>query len=225
MRIEQSVPPRCKNRRERTLDTEGLNLYDDEASKIVKGHLSKSLNVVAAALADEDFVRTIVQISVLISNCIRLGGKVLFAGNGGSAADAQHIAGEFVSRLNYDRDPIAGIALTTDTSVLTAIGNDYGYEHVFTRQVRGIGRAGDVFVGISTSGKSPNILAAVSAAKNMGMKVVGFTGSHKSKLTDDCDLVLRAPSVSTPLIQQVHIMAAHAVCELVELSLFPKMAP
>ena len=147
---------------------------------------------------------------------------MLFAGNGGSAADAQHIAGEFVSRLNYDRDPIAGIALTTDSSVLTAIGNDYGYEHVFARQVRGLGRAGDILVAISTSGRSPNILAAVAAAKSVGIHTVGFTGSGNTKLAQCCDIVLRAPSTSTPLIQQVHIMAAHAICELVEIALFPK---
>ena len=194
----------------------------DEALNIAKRHLSASRDVVSAAIADDQFVETIVQVSALVTSCIRSGGKVLFAGNGGSAADAQHIAGEFVSRLNYDRDPIAGIALTTDSSVLTAIGNDYGYEHVFARQVRGLGRAGDILVAISTSGRSPNILAAVAAAKNVGIHTVGFSGSGSTKLAQCCDIVLRAPSTATPLIQQVHIMAAHAICELVETALFPK---
>jgi D-sedoheptulose 7-phosphate isomerase len=197
----------------------------DEAVKIAARHLRESQEVVNAALADEQFIGAIVSISALVTSRLRTGNKVLFAGNGGSAADAQHIAGEFVSRLNYDRDPIAGIALTTDSSVLTAIGNDYGYEHVFSRQVRGLGRAGDVFVGISTSGRSANILAAVAAAKEIGVHVVGFTGGSNSVLADSCEIALRAPSTKTPLIQQVHIMAAHAICELVERNLFPKNAP
>jgi D-sedoheptulose 7-phosphate isomerase len=134
---------------------------NDHARNIAKRHLAASLDVVNATLADDGFAEVVVQIADLVVNCLRSGGKVLFAGNGGSAADAQHIAGEFVSRLNYDRGPIAGIALTTDSSVLTAIGNDYGYEQVFSRQVYGIGRPGDILVAISTSGRSPNILAGL----------------------------------------------------------------
>jgi D-sedoheptulose 7-phosphate isomerase len=192
------------------------------ARNIVTRHLSESRDVVIAAIADDCFLETLVEISTHIVACLRAGGKVLFAGNGGSAADAQHIAGEFVSRLNYDRDPVAGIALTTDSSVLTAIGNDYGYEEVFARQVRGLGRAGDIFIAISTSGRSPNILAAVSAAKAIGIRTVGFTGNSNTKLAESCDIVLRAPSTATPLIQQIHIMAAHAICELVETTMFPR---
>lgn len=192
--------------------------------EIVKRHLAESRDVIDRALSDERFVSAIVSISDLITAQLRAGGKVLLAGNGGSAADAQHIAGEFVSRLNYDRDPIAGIALTTDSSVLTAIGNDYGYEHVFSRQVRALGRGGDVLVAISTSGQSPNILAAVSVAKRMSVHTIALTGSGESKLAASCDLVLNAPSTKTPLIQQVHIMAAHAICELVERSLYRKLS-
>jgi D-sedoheptulose 7-phosphate isomerase len=195
---------------------------NDPARNIAKRHLTASLDVVNATLADDSFSEVIVRIADLAVNCLRSGGKVMFAGNGGSAADAQHIAGEFVSRLNYDHDPIAGIALTTDSSVLTAIGNDYGYEQVFSRQFYGIGRAGDILVAISTSGRSPNILAAVDAATAIGIHTVGFTGSGRSKLADRCKIVLHAPSTATPLIQQVHIMAAHAICELVEGELFPK---
>lgn len=194
----------------------------DAAANSVRKHLISSRDVVSAALADDHFVHTIVGIAELVTDRLRAGGKVMFAGNGGSAADAQHIAGEFVSRLNYDRDPVAGLALTTDSSVLTAIGNDYGYEHVFARQVRGLGRAGDIFVGISTSGRSPNILAAVAAAKDLSIHTVGFTGIGDNKLAACCDIVLRAPSAATPLIQQIHIMAAHAICELVETNLFPR---
>jgi D-sedoheptulose 7-phosphate isomerase len=197
-------------------------MFKSEALRVAKSHLADSQNVVSTAIADDRFVESIVNISTLVTTCLRAGNKVLFAGNGGSAADAQHMAGEFVSRLNYDRDPIAGLALTTDSSVLTAIGNDYGYENVFSRQVRGLGRAGDIFFAISTSGLSPNILTAVAAAKDIGIHTVGFTGSSRTKFADLCEIVLHAPSTKTPLIQQIHIIAAHAICELVELDLFPK---
>jgi len=198
-------------------------MFKSEALRVAKSHLADSLNVVSAAIADDRFVERIVDISTLVTVRLRAGNKVLFAGNGGSAADAQHMAGEFVSRLNYDRDPIAGLALTTDTSVLTAIGNDYGYDHVFARQVRGLGKEGDILIAISTSGRSANIIAAVTAALDMGIHTVGFTGNAQTELAELCEIVLRAPSTKTPLIQQIHIMAAHAICELVELELFPKM--
>jgi D-sedoheptulose 7-phosphate isomerase len=126
-----------------------------------------------------DFIRAIEQIVDCFYRALTAGCKILFAGNGGSAGDAQHLAGEFLSRLNYDRAPVAAIALTTDSSVLTAIGNDYGYEWVFERQILGLGRPGDVFVGISTSGRSPNSLRAIEAARRKGLTVVGFTGSHR----------------------------------------------
>ncbi|HVG51576.1 MAG TPA: SIS domain-containing protein, partial [Xanthobacteraceae bacterium] len=144
------------------------------------------------------------------------------AGNGGSAADAQHIAGELLSRLYFDRSPLPAVALTTDSSVLTAIGNDYGYEDVFARQVSGLGRGGDVFVAISTSGRSPNILKAVEAAKANRMHTIAFTGNTEAPLAGMCSLALRAPTGSTPLIQQIHISAAHAICELVESAMFPR---
>jgi len=123
---------------------------------------------------------------------------VMLAGNGGSAGDAQHIAGEFLSRLRFDRHPLPAIALTTDTSVLTAVGNDYGYEHVFARQLRGLGRSGDVFIGLSTSGKSPNVLAALKAAREMGVVAIGFTGSAPGAdaMRPLCDLVLAAPATT-----------------------------
>lgn len=155
-----------------------------------------------------------------IERAMRAGGKLLIAGNGGSAGDAQHIAGEFISRFNFDRGPLPAIALTTDTSVLTAIGNDYGFEQVFERQVRGLGRRGDVFLAISTSGRSPNVLAALRAAREIGISTVGFTGASGGSMHGLCDICLRAPSDETPLIQQIHIVAAHAVCGLVEGAMF-----
>jgi D-sedoheptulose 7-phosphate isomerase len=152
---------------------------------------------------------------------LRDGGKLLLAGNGGSAADAQHIAAELLSRFKRDRHPLPAIALTTDTSVLTAIGNDYGYEFVFERQVNGLGRKGDVFVGITTSGRSPNIVLALKAARANGLVTVGFTGTGgATALRPLCDIVLVAPADETAVIQQIHITAAHAICGLIESDLF-----
>jgi D-sedoheptulose 7-phosphate isomerase len=163
-------------------------------------------------------------VSKAISDCFQAGGKVLLAGNGGSAADAQHIAGEFLSRLNFDRAPLPAIALTVDTSVLTAVGNDYGYEHVFERQVHGLGRRGDVFIGISTSGRSPNILRAMRKARELGLVTVAFCGAHKAEILNLSDIALCAPSQQTALIQQIHITAAHIICARVEAALFPDAA-
>jgi D-sedoheptulose 7-phosphate isomerase len=195
---------------------------EGKPSEFIIAELEESLVALAAAAKSEMFIGQIEAISKLVVASLRQGGKVLFAGNGGSASDAQHIAGEFVSRLNYDRAPLAGLALTTDTSVLTAVGNDYGYEHIFARQVSGLGQAGDVFVGISTSGRSPNILAAFKAAHLKGLRTVGFTGAAGGAMVEHCELVLNAPSDRTPIIQQLHITAAHIVCGLVESALFPK---
>jgi D-sedoheptulose 7-phosphate isomerase len=192
------------------------------AAETVARYLDASRDALLAALTDAEFASTIVVIASLIKTRLLAGGKVLLAGNGGSAGDAQHIAGELVSRLNFDRDALAAIALTTDTSILTAIGNDYGYEQVFSRQLRGLGREGDVLIAISTSGRSPNILAAVEAARIMGIYTVAFTGNGDCPLSGSCDHVLRVPSVITPLIQQVYMVAAHSICELVENALFGK---
>jgi len=185
-------------------------------------YLRLSRDAVEAAIADRAFVATIAAIVERVAAALAAGNKVLLAGNGGSAADAQHLAGEFLSRLNYDRAPTAALALTTDTSVLTAIGNDYGYDRVFERQVQGLGRAGDVLIAISTSGHSANILKAIAAARAGGLFVVGFTGASGGAMAALCDLCLRVPSDSTPLIQQLHITAGHIVCGLVEERLFPR---
>lgn len=192
---------------------------------IVRRHLTASRDVVAATLADEGVIAAIAAISQRLEDTLRVGGKVLLAGNGGSAADAQHISGELLSRLMFDRAPLPSIALTADQAVLTAIGNDYGYEQVFARQVRGLGRKGDVFVAISTSGRSPNILKAVEAANEMGLHTVAFTGNGNAPLAGMCEYALRVPSPMTPLIQQVYVAAAHAMCEYVEAALFGGSGP
>jgi D-sedoheptulose 7-phosphate isomerase len=185
-------------------------------------YLQQSREVLQAAIDDPAFAGTIAAIVERVAAALAGGGKMLLAGNGGSAADAQHLAGEMLSRLNYDRAPGAAIALTTDSSVLTAIGNDYGYEQLFERQVRGLGRKGDVLIAISTSGRSPNILRALAAARELGLVTVGLTGKSGGDMPALCDLCLRAPSDSTPLIQQVHITAGHVICGLVEERLFPR---
>lgn len=150
---------------------------------------------------------------------LRNGGKILFCGNGGSAADAQHIAAELVGRYKRERASLPGIALTVDTSALTAIANDYGYDAVFERQVRGLGRAGDVLVGISTSGNSPNVVRALEAAHAMGIRTIGFTGAGGGKMATLCEQCLRVPSSDTPRIQEMHIAIGHMLCELVETAL------
>jgi D-sedoheptulose 7-phosphate isomerase len=194
------------------------------APKSILTYLTQSRNVLQAAIDDPQFCATIEHIADCTARALADGRKLLLAGNGGSAADAQHIAGEFLSRLNYDRAPLAAIALTTDSSVLTAVGNDYGYDRVFERQILGLGQPGDVLLAISTSGRSPNILRAIDAAREKRLIIVGFTGRTGGAMAERCDLCLCAPSDSTSLIQQIHITAAHIICGLVEECLFPREA-
>ncbi|HEX3862315.1 MAG TPA: D-sedoheptulose 7-phosphate isomerase [Stellaceae bacterium] len=198
---------------------------DDRASRAIVDYLTQSRDVVDRALHDPRFTATIVAIVDRMAAALAAGNKVLLAGNGGSASDAQHLAGELLSRLYYDRAPTAAIALTTDGSVMTAIANDYGYERVFERQVLGLGRPGDVLIALSTSGRSPSILNAIAAARRNGLVVIGFTGQSGGDMATRCDLCLRAPSDSTPLIQQIHITAGHVICGLVEERLFPRAPP
>lgn len=188
----------------------------------IQEYLTQSRDVVQATLDSPEFLQSLEQCVDAIATSLENGGKLLTCGNGGSAGDAQHIAGEFVSRLMYDRPPTAAIALTVDSSVMTAVANDYGYEHVFSRQVLGLGNPGDVLLAISTSGNSPSIIRAMEAARTKGMLVISFTGETGGKMPPLSDIVVHAPTNSTPFIQQVHIMAAHIVCGLVEERLFPR---
>lgn len=158
----------------------------------------------------------------LLVEAIKADGKVLIFGNGGSAADAQHIAAELVNRLNYDRPPIAAIALTTDTSILTSVGNDSTFEDLFERQLRALGRAGDVAIAISTSGNSPNVLRAVEAARALKIKTVGLTGRDGGRLASEVDVPLVVETESTQRIQETHITIGHILCELIEDALFPQ---
>jgi D-sedoheptulose 7-phosphate isomerase len=156
---------------------------------------------------------------------LRQGRKVLLFGNGGSAADAQHIAAEFVGRFIPDRIPLPAISLATDTSALTALGNDYGYDMVFSRQVQALGNAGDVAIGISTSGNSPNVLQAMDAARTKGMLTIGFAGESGGKMNGRTDVLFRVPSSMTPRIQETHITLGHVLCELIDRELFPEAYP
>lgn len=152
---------------------------------------------------------------------LRSGGKVMFCGNGGSAADSQHLAAELMGRFMRDRAPLAAMSLTVDTSALTAIGNDYGYADTFARQLRGIGRKGDVLVGMSTSGNSANVVAALTAAREMGITTIGLTGAKGGIMADFCDLLIAVPSTMTARIQEMHIAVGHMMCELVEDTMAP----
>jgi D-sedoheptulose 7-phosphate isomerase len=154
--------------------------------------------------------------------CLKNGGKILLAGNGGSAADSQHIAAELVSRFAFDRPGLPAIALTTDTSILTAIGNDYGYERLFTRQIQAHGNGGDVFIGYSTSGKSTNILRAFEEARLRGLVCLGLTGNRGGPMRELCEVMLEVPSGDTPKIQEGHLVLGHILCGLIEEALFQR---
>jgi D-sedoheptulose 7-phosphate isomerase len=199
-------------------------MTDEQRVRIV-ADLTASRELLDRVLSDAPLLEAIGRTAQMVTHALRSGNKILFAGNGGSAADAQHLAGELVSRFNFDRAPAAGIALTTDSSVLTAIGNDYGFEQVFSRQVAGIGRAGDVFIAISTSGRSPNILAACKVAKQMGITTIGLTGAKGGTLPSLCDVTLRIPDDKTPFIQQLHITIGHIICALAEEAMFGASRP
>jgi D-sedoheptulose 7-phosphate isomerase len=186
----------------------------------IEQQLQASADVIGAMRADARLVSVIEDVARACLKALADGRKLLFMGNGGSAADCQHLAGEFVSRFAYDRPGLPAFALTTDTSVLTAIGNDYGYERLFARQVEAVGRAGDVLFGISTSGRSPNILAALHVARAQGLVTVGMTGNRRAEIVDMVDHAIEIPAAATPKIQEGHIVAGHILCGLVEDGMF-----
>ena len=193
----------------------------------MKQYIAKQLNdayqIKKQLNESEEIQRALSDVSRVIIAAYERGNKTLIAGNGGSAADAQHIAGEFVSRFYFDRPALASIALTTDTSILTAIGNDYGYEKVFSRQIQANGVRGDVFICISTSGNSRNIIEAILTAKEKGLITVGLTGKMGGKMKELCDHIICIPSDETPRIQEGHILIGHIVCAVVEEALFSRV--
>ena len=184
--------------------------------------IKTSLEVKQKILDDDKLTSLIKEVAQKCTEIYRNGNKTLIAGNGGSAADAQHLAGEFVSRFYFDRPGVPSIALTTDTSVLTAIGNDYGFEKLFARQIQANGQKGDMFIGISASGSSPNIIEALKECRKMGIVTVGLTGKSGGKMAGLCDYCIKVPSEDTPRIQESHILIGHIICSIVERELFSK---
>ena len=182
----------------------------------ISAHLQQSLTALERANNDEPMLATARAIAAAIVEALRTGNKLLIIGNGGSAADAQHIAAEIIGRYKQDRPGYAAIALTTDTSALTAIANDYGFEQIFARQVEGLGVRGDVLLAMSTSGRSANIVAALKKARERGLVTVGFTGATGVTMGTDCDHLLMAPTDDTPVVQQIHLAVGHGICDEIE---------
>lgn len=189
---------------------------------LIRTQIADSILVKARMLEDGALVALIKRVAEECIEALRRGNRILFAGNGGSAADAQHLAAELVSRFAFDRPGLAGIALTTDTSILTAVGNDYGYEKVFARQIEAHGRDGDVLIALSTSGNSPNILEALEAARFQEIRTVGLTGANGGRMRALSDYCVRVPSDETARIQECHIVIGHVLCGLMETAIFGK---
>lgn len=192
----------------------------EKVISIIKSSVEAKQNL----LADEKLLKTIIDITDAWCNCLQNGGRILFCGNGGSAADAQHIAAELSGRFYFDREPLDAEALHVNSSYLTAVANDYSYDEVYSRMVRAKGKKGDVLVGISTSGNSSNVIKAMEQAKKQGMLVVAMTGEKGGKMREYCDYLINVPSNDTPRIQECHIMVGHILCELTEEQLFKKNA-
>jgi D-sedoheptulose 7-phosphate isomerase len=191
--------------------------------EIACDRIRRSIDVKQALLRDEALIGLLTQVALQIVKALRMGGKVMFCGNGGSAADAQHLAAEFTGRYLKERRALPALALHANTSALTAIGNDYGFDLIFARQIEALGKEGDVAVGISTSGNSPNVLRALEAAKSKSIYTVALTGASGGKMKDVADCTIRIPSEETPRIQECHILAGHIICEIAEELLFDEV--
>lgn len=188
----------------------------------IKESIAESIAIKQRILSDDHLIEVIKDVANTCSDAFCNGNKVLFCGNGGSAADAQHLAAEFSGRFYYDRPPLPSEALHVNTSYLTAVANDYSFDEVYARIVKGTGKEGDVLIGISTSGNSKNILRALEVADELGMITVGMTGETGGRMKDLCDFLINVPSSNTPRIQESHIMIGHIICEFVESSIFPQ---
>nr|VFK79552.1 MAG: phosphoheptose isomerase [Candidatus Kentron sp. SD] len=197
-----------------------IPFHVESGHNYIKLQIAESHQIMGDMLSDRSLINKVESAAQACIRCLEASGKILLAGNGGSAADAQHIAGELVSRFAFDRPGLPAIALTTDTSILTAIGNDYGYEKLFARQVQAHGNKGDVFIGYSTSGASPNILKAFDEAHTRGLVSIGLTGNRGGPMRDLCDHLLEVPSSNTPKIQEGHAVLGHILCGLVEHAIF-----
>jgi len=189
-------------------------------NQYISAQINEAQRVMTAMLADDTLISMVQAAANACIASLKQSGKILLAGNGGSAADAQHIAGEFVSRFAFDRSGLPAIALTTDSSILTSIGNDYGYERLFSRQVQAHGNKGDIFIGYSTSGMSPNIMRAFEEARAKELICIGFTGNRGGMMQSLCDYLIEIPSSDTPKIQEGHLVVGHILCGLVERAIF-----
>lgn len=189
---------------------------------LISGIIKESIQVKEQILLDTHLLNTIEQVAALCIRSYRQGNKVLFCGNGGSAADAQHLAAELSGRFYYDRPPLPAEALHANTSYLTAVANDYSFDEVFSRIVKGSGKEGDVLIALSTSGNSGNVILALQAAREKGIATVGLTGESGGLMKPLCDHLINIPSCDTPRIQEAHILIGHIICQLVESSLFPR---
>jgi D-sedoheptulose 7-phosphate isomerase len=194
----------------------------DNFEERIHGLIQASIATKQMLLRDTALVSTMAEVSRIIVEALRQGNKILLCGNGGSAADAQHIAAEFVGRFAFDRPALPALALSVNSSCVTAIGNDYGFDLVFSRQIEALGKKGDVVIGISTSGNSANVLQAMSTSKRLGIHTVAFGGCTGGKLKSEVDFCLCAPSNETPRIQECHILIGHIISELVEHTIFHK---
>ncbi len=190
------------------------------AKKDIKAIIGQSIQTKQKLLENETLLKALQGVADAIVNCYRNGGKVLMCGNGGSAADAQHLAAELSGRFYFDRDPLEAEALHVNSSYVTAVANDYSYNDIYSRYVKGVGKAGDVIIGFSTSGNSENIVRALQVAKDKDMVTIGMTGSKGGKMKELSDILLNVPSDDTPRIQESHIMLGHIFCEIVEEELF-----
>ena len=189
----------------------------------IEAQILETRELISSMLENDVLLANIEAISKSCIKCFESGGKILLAGNGGSAADAQHIAGEFVSRFAFDRPGLPAMALTVDTSILTAISNDYGYEELFSRQIQALGNRGDIFIAYSTSGKSPNILAGLREAKLKGLITIGFTGGFGGFFMQNlCNYLIEIPSTLTPRIQEGHLVVGHILCGIAEREIFKR---
>lgn len=188
----------------------------------IQSIVQASIDTKNRVLADETLLDTVAEVAIAMTEAFKRGKKVLFCGNGGSAADAQHLAAEFSGRFYYDRPPLYSEALHVNSSYVTAVGNDYSYDVIYSRMIEAMGKEGDVLVGISTSGNSPNVVKALEAANKLGMITVGMTGETGGKMKEVSNFLINIPSKDTPRIQECHILLGHILCQLVEENVFPK---
>jgi D-sedoheptulose 7-phosphate isomerase len=189
---------------------------------ILKSRIQASIDLKSKLLLNQELLSNVIEITKAIETCYKHDGKVLWAGNGGSAADSQHLAAELSGRFYYDRPPLFSEALHVNTSYTTAVANDYSYDVIYSRLVKAMGRKGDVLIGLSTSGNSKNVIEALKVANDIGMITVGFTGETGGNMKDHCKYLINIPSKDTPRIQECHMVLGHTICELVEIALFPK---